>query len=158
MVGTRPRYRTGWLILFALIGVTPADGAALAAPPAEVSVAIPAGGVRAAHLTVATSEGVDVTAGPAVMRDGSLVVPVRIVERGTYLVAFHLVRADGSVDAGVTRFGVGVEPAGHSMAHAHPADPLNLVLTVIAAVLVVASLYVLLSPASRRRPGTPGPH
>jgi len=146
----------GALILLALSGVvTPADGAVLAVPPAEVSVAIPAGGVREAHLSVATSEGVDVTAGPAAMRGGALVVPVRIVDSGTYLVAFHLVRADGRVEAGVTRFGVGVEPSGHSMAHAHSHDPLNLILTVIAAALVLASLYILLSPSSRRKPGIP---
>lgn len=150
----------GTLIFLALSGVvTPADGSALAEPPAEVSVTIPAEGVRTAHLSVATSDGVDVTTGPAVMRDGALVVPVRIVDRGTYLVAFHVVRADGRVEAGVTRFGVGVEPAGHSMAHAHPSDPLNLVLTVVAAALVLASLYVLLSrprqASSRRSPGTP---
>jgi len=144
------------LIFLALTGVvTPADGAVLAAPPAEVSVAIPPGGVREAHLSVATSEGVDVTAGPATMRDGFLVVAVRTVERESYLVAFHFVRADGTVDAGVTRFGVGVDPAGGSMAHAHSDDPINLVLTAIAAVLVLASLYILLSPSSRRRPGTP---
>jgi len=141
---------TGALILLALTGVvTPADGAVLAKPPAEVSVRLPAEGVRVAHLSVATSEGVDVTAGPAAMRDGSVVVPVRIVDNGTYLVAFHLVRADGRVDAGVTRFGVGVEPvghsSGHSMGHAHPEDPLNMVLTVLAALLVLGSLYVLLS-------------
>lgn len=146
----------GALILLALAGVvTPADGAVLAEPPAEVSVRLPAEGVRVAHLAVADSDGVDVTAGPAVTRNGSLVVPVRIVDNGTYLVAFHLVRADGRVDAGVTRFGVGVEPVGHSMAHAHSADPLNLILTVLAALLVLASLYVLLS---RPRPGGISPY
>lgn len=158
-VVSRPRYRAGTLILFlALSGpVTPADGTVLPEPPAEVSVAIPPGGVREAHLTVATSEGVDVTAGPAVMRDGALVVPVRIAGRGSFLVAFHLVLPDGRVDSGVIRFGVGVgvEPVGHSTAHAHPEDPLNLVLTAIAALLVSASLYILLSPSPRRKPGTP---
>jgi len=144
------------ILLLALSGpVTPADGSMLAEPPAEVSVALPAEGVREAHLAVASSDGVAVTAGPAVMRNGAVVVPVRIVSNGTYLVAFHLVRADGRVDAGVTRFGVGVERAGHSMGHAHSGDPLNLVLTAVAAVLVLACVYILLSPASRRRPGTP---
>jgi methionine-rich copper-binding protein CopC len=144
----------GALIFLALSGVvTPADGSVLTEPPEEVSVTVPAEGVRSAHLSVASSAGVDVTAGPAGMRDGALVVPVRIVESGSYLVAFHLVRADGRVEAGVTRFGVGIEPAGHSMAHAHSSDPLNLILTVIAAALVLASLYLLIS-----RPRHPALH
>jgi methionine-rich copper-binding protein CopC len=139
----------GALIALALLGlstvtVKPADGSTLAEPPAEVSVSIPAGGVREAHLSVASAQGVPVTGGPAVMRDGSLVVPVHIVENGTYLVAFHLIQADGQVIAGVTRFGVGVEPAGPT-GHAHRDDPLTLALTIVAAASVLALLYVLFS-------------
>jgi len=142
----------GALILLALTGiVTPADGSALAEPPAEVSVSLPAGGVREAHLSVASDKGVAVTKGPAVMRGESLVVPVRIVENGTYLVAFHLVQTDGRVVAGVTRFGVGVAPAGSSMGHAHSGDPLNIALTIVAAVSVLALLPVLLAPSSIRK-------
>lgn len=141
----------GALIFLALSGiVTPADGSRLAEPPAEVSVALPPGGVRAAHLTVESDKGAPVTTGPAVMRDGALVVPVHIVVDGTYLVAFHVVHVDGRVEAGVTRFGVGVVPSGDPVGHNHSGDPVNLALTAVAALLVVASLYVLLS---RPRPG-----
>jgi methionine-rich copper-binding protein CopC len=146
----------GALIALALLGlstvtVKPADGSMLAEPPSEVSVSLPAGGVREAHLSVASAQGVPVTGGPAVMRDGFLVVPVRIVDNGTYLVAFHVVQPDGRVVAGVTRFGVGAAPAGGTMGHAHSDDPINLALTIVAAVSVLALLYVLLTPSSVHR-------
>lgn len=148
----------GALILLALSGtVTPADGSVLAEPPAEVSVTIPAGGVREAHLSVATSDGQTVTTGPAVMRDGAMVVPVRIADNGTYLVAFHFVLTDGRVESGVTRFGVGVQPAGHSMGHAHSTDPLNVALTIVAAAMVLASIYLLLTRPRPARPTTDTP-
>jgi methionine-rich copper-binding protein CopC len=148
------RYGAGALIAFALSGVIsvqPADGSTLVEPPAEVSVSIPDGGVREVHLSVASEAGVAVTSGPVVTRGDAVVVPVRIVENGTYLVAYHLVRVDGQIVAGVTSFGVGVESAGHSMGHAHASDPINMALTVVAAAAVIAMLYILF-----RRPSVRG--
>ncbi len=131
------------LALSATITVQPADGSTVVEPPTEVWVSIPDGGVREAHLTVASETGVAVTTGPAATRADVVVVPVRIVDDGTYLVAYHMVRTDGQVLAGVTSFGVGVAPEGHSMGHAHPGDPVNVVLTVVAGVAVLAMLIIL---------------
>jgi methionine-rich copper-binding protein CopC len=147
------RHGAGALIALALSGVLtvqPADGSTLVEPPAEVSVSIPDGGVREAHLSVTSVAGVAVTSGPVVTRGDAVVVPVSIAAEGTYLVAYHVVRADGQVLAGVSRFGVGVAPVGHSMGHAHSSDPINLALTGVAGAAVIAMLYILFRRPSVR--------
>lgn len=133
------------------VTVRPADGARLARAPAEVAVSLPEGVVREAHLSVGDATGAPVTNGTAQTRGGELTVPVSIAKNGTYLVAYHFLLADGRVVANVTRFGVGEEVAGQpSMAHAHSDDPINLVLTGIAGISVVALLFVMV-----RRPRIP---
>ncbi len=139
------------LLFSGAIAVHPADGSTLVEPPAEVWVSIPDGGVREAHLTVTSDGGASVTTGPAVTRGDVVAVPVSIASDGTYVVAYHLVGTDGQVQAGMTRFGVGTAPQqGNSMGHAHSSDPINVVLTVIAAAAVIAMLFVLFRKPSVR--------
>ncbi|WP_162908050.1 copper resistance protein CopC [Allorhizocola rhizosphaerae] len=134
------------------VTVQPADGSTLVEPPAQVRVSIPDGRFREAHVSVASDAGVPVTSGPTLTQENTVTVPVSITSPGTYLVAYHLVRTDGHVLAGVTRFGVGIAPSGHSMGHAHPGDPINLALTGVALASVIAMLYVLsLRPSARPR-------
>lgn len=129
--------------------LAPADGATLITPPAEVALTFPRPvAAREAHLTVAAPDGTSVGIGQPVWLDRSLVLPVR-ADTGSYLVAYHVVLADGRVVAGVGGFSVGQESM-TAGAHAHQGDPVNLTLTGVAAMSIVALLILLFS---RRRHG-----
>ncbi|MEW2428640.1 copper resistance CopC family protein [Micromonospora sp. NPDC047644] len=137
--------------------VTPADGATVAGPPAEVVVTFE-GTVRARefHLAVAPAgQSRSIAAGPAKLEEQRLVLPVRVQTAGAYLAAYHVLLTDGRQLSGTTRFTVAaggppvsvaadapsVGPGGHQ----HGADdPLSVGLLVLDLLLVVVVAVVLL--------------
>ncbi|MEV6304184.1 copper resistance CopC family protein [Actinoplanes sp. NPDC051861] len=126
-------------------GTVPADGASLAAPPAEFEVVFD-GRVRARafHLVVSSAGGEQVpTEEPWV--DGSrLVLPIAGLAAGQYTAAYHVLFGDGQQVAGSARFtvagGAGAPVAGGAPdAHGgHGADdPLSLGLLLVDLVLAL---------------------
>ncbi|MEV6520962.1 copper resistance protein CopC [Longispora sp. NPDC051575] len=147
----------------ALSALAPADGAGLAAAPTEVAMEFTAPPrTREYHLTVATARGIPVTEGTARVDGSRITVPVRIADRGVYLVGYHVLLEDGTEATGISRFSVGeaaapapigeplAAPAGHG---GHGAkDPLSLVLVSIDVVLLVALSTLLFRRPRPRRP------
>ncbi|MFC4146082.1 copper resistance CopC family protein [Micromonospora mangrovi] len=156
-----------------LSGVTPGDGASLAAGPSQVTLSFSGTPkLGQAHLTVVGPDGATVSRGlPA--RSGSTVVqPVNATGAGRYQVAYHVELTDGTQFSGVTAFTVGqvtgdaaavpaptAVPAGHQ--HEMQRDATTLVLVLVDLVLVGVVVVVLLprrrrvtpdAPAQERRP------
>ncbi|MEV4516551.1 copper resistance protein CopC [Dactylosporangium sp. NPDC049525] len=136
----------------------PADGATLDAAPAAVTV-IFTGDLAPYdyHLTVAREDGVAVTMGAVQFAGDRLAVPVGLTE-GSFLVAFHVRLRDGAELSGMTRFGVGVAVAPIGPADGGPAagghqhvsaDPMNLALLVVDAVLLLSLACALLWRSKR---------
>jgi methionine-rich copper-binding protein CopC len=155
-----------------LAGTTPADGAVLTAPPAQVAVDLTsAAEPREIHLAVAPAAGGEpVDAGPPRMTGSRLAAPVSIAGPGAYVVAFHLVLPDGSTIAGASRFTVTAagptpadpaaealaerafadRPAGHQHAGGDPVS-LGLLAVDLALLAVVATIPARWLWARRRR-------
>lgn len=138
-----------------LVSGTPADGAALPAPPAAVTLSFSATPDAAlSHVSVRDSAGREVTTGP--LRAGAvreLRRDVRITGRGDYTVAFHVAFTDGSETIGARSFsvGTGVAPppaaAEAAAGHQHEIDPLSAVLLVVdLAAVAGVGLLLLLRP------------
>jgi copper resistance protein C len=142
-----------------LTAAVPGDGTALASAPAQVSLTFSAPlDADNTHVAVGTGDGVRVPGGAARVSGRTLVLPVRITGRGTYLVAYHAVLGDGREVSGVTRFVVTSGPppadvvpptrsedwAGAAGTHAHEAtDPLSVGLLVANAILIVVVVVML---------------
>ncbi|MBV1849287.1 copper resistance protein CopC [Catellatospora sp. NEAU-YM18] len=139
--------------------IRPADGAVVGTAPTEVELTF-AGDFepREAHVTVADASGR--TVGDRVRVDGDVVgVPVTITADGAYLVAYHIVLADGQILAGqggfrYTRGAADSAPADapqpEASAHSHGSDdPLNIALTFLAAALVA---FMVMLMVQRPRP------
>jgi methionine-rich copper-binding protein CopC len=150
-----------------VVASEPADGAVLGAPPREVAVSLT--GVRdpsVVHLTVAREDGgAAVTTAPADLRGDRLVAPVSIVDRGGYLVAYHVELADGRQVSGLARFALAApgqavdrgrpgapDSTGAAGGHQHTTrDPLGGVLLAVDLVLTgVLVAYLLRRPRLRR--------
>ncbi|MEV4625778.1 copper resistance CopC family protein [Micromonospora sp. NPDC049523] len=140
-----------------LTEVSPGDGATVPGPPAEVALVF-SGPVdsREFHLTVADRTGRAVTSGDERLDGQRIVVPLTLVPAGAYRVAYHVVLPDGREVTGMSEFSVAAgsperwvapppDPA-TSGAHAHGggADPLSIVLTCVALLLIGALLNLLL--------------
>ncbi|MFI5845728.1 copper resistance protein CopC [Catenuloplanes sp. NPDC051500] len=146
----------------AVVATTPADGAALAAPPA--TLVLRTGGwpdPDLSHVTVQSDAGTTVDAGDMrVDSPRSLLLPIRLSGPGTFTAVYHVELRDGREGSGVVRFSVGTGiapptpsvPAGATGGHEHGIDGLSAVLlTVDLLVLAGALLMLVLRP----RPGTP---
>ncbi|MGW4461213.1 copper resistance CopC family protein [Micromonospora sp. NPDC004704] len=140
-----------------LTGVSPTDGTTVPGPPAEVALVF-TGPVdpREFHLTVADRNGRVVSSGAARLDGQRIVVPLALVPAGAYRVAYHVALPDGQELDGITDFSVTAGSAERwtapppdpalAGAHAHGgADPLSVVLTCVALLLIGALLYLLLS-------------
>ena len=143
-----------------LTAAVPGDGTALATGPAQVSLTFSAPlDPDNTHVAVGTGNGARVPAGTARVAGRTVVLPVDITGRGTYLVAYHVVLGDGREVSGVTRFAVETGPppadvaaptltedwAGAAGTHAHePTDPLSVVLLVGNGVLIVVVVALLI--------------
>ncbi|GHJ44256.1 hypothetical protein Cs7R123_15980 [Catellatospora sp. TT07R-123] len=136
-----------------LSGITPADTAVVGTAPTRVVLTF-AGSFqpREVHVTVADAAGR--TVGDQVQTDGGTVaVPVAITADGGYLVAYHVVLADGQVLAGQSgfRFTRGAADSAppqtalpQAGGHAHGGDdPLSIGLTFLAAVLVAVMVMLM---------------
>lgn len=149
-----------------VLAVTPADGAALATTPGEVTLRLSTGADPVlSHVTVRDSAGATVNDG-RVRTDGEsgLRQPVRLTRPGDYSVAYHVTFTNGQDDTGVLRFSVGTGVAPRATGeipdaipeadHAHGVDPLGATLLVVDGLVLIAVLVLLLRPA-RRRPSGP---
>ena len=142
-----------------LTSVRPADAATLATAPADVSLGFSANpSPQQFHLTVAAPGGASVASGPSRVDGRRIVVPVRIDRRGTYLVAYHVVTADGRELSGQSRFTVtadspvvGPPAAPDPLDHAaHAVDGFGLVLlTVDVALTAVLAVFMVRRRRSR---------
>ncbi|NUT24090.1 MAG: copper resistance protein CopC [Hamadaea sp.] len=143
----------------------PANGAALASAPQRVTLRFDAPvSVPDSHVSVRTTAGAEVAGEPAGQGD-VLTVPVSIAGTGDYLVAYHVLYADGDEDFGVVQFSVGtgvppspapaavVEQARYdSVAHQHTVDPVGATFLFVD-LLVLCSVLGLLY---LKRPGVVG--
>ncbi len=141
----------------ALAAVTPRDGATLHGAPAEVRLSF-TGPLRRtrAHGTVAGADGAKVTRGEPRLDGNQVILTVRVAEPGGYLVAYHVVAADGTELSGQSRFRVvatnGRQPAASlpprsdaTGGHAHGSDdPLSLALALLDAFLIVVVAALIL--------------
>ncbi|WP_329107756.1 copper resistance protein CopC [Micromonospora sp. NBC_01699] len=138
-----------------LTGISPADGATVPGPPVEVALDFTGPVVSDDfHVTVANLRGAVVSSGAARLDGQRVVVPVGLLPAGGYRVAYHVALADGRELDGVTDFTVAggserwVAPAPEAAptgAHGHGgADPLSIVLTCVALLLIGALLNLLL--------------
>ncbi|WP_196279301.1 copper resistance protein CopC [Catellatospora vulcania] len=148
-----------------LAAVDPAADAVLAAVPESVALRFTGDlAAREVHVTVADATGATVSAGQPTLSGGTVTTALGVGGPGAYLVVYHLLLDDGRSISGTSRFAVdpAAPPAAPNTAdaavaladtgHAHvPApDPLNLVLTAVAAVLILALLALLFTrPAVR---------
>lgn len=143
-----------------LAAVDPAADAVLAAVPQAVALRFTGDlAAREVHVTVADAKGVTVSAGPPALSGSTVTTALSATAPGAYLVVYHLLLDDGRSISGTSRFAV--DPAAPSAApntaevaaplaeaeHAHvpPPDPLNLALTALASVLILALLALLFS-------------
>jgi methionine-rich copper-binding protein CopC len=140
----------------AVTAATPPEGAALAAAPDAVELAVSApadpGG---SHVSVVDGAGTPVRAGAlAGAGPERLRLPVTITEPGTYTVAYHVALAGGGELEGSWRFGVGTAPSGAPVAagHEHGVDPVGAALLAADAAVVLCVLVLLLRRPSRGRP------
>lgn len=111
-----------------LTGVSPADGTAVGAAPAQVSVNFTGNpNPQQFHVTAAAPDGASVASGPPRVDGSRIVLPVRIARHGTYEVAYHVVTGDGQELSGQSRFTVTRDGAGDtgSTAGAPPPNPLD---------------------------------
>lgn len=124
------RLATGTQEPAALVGAEPADGARLAAPPAEVSLTFSAEvDAGATHVIVVDPDGTPRSAGEPVVRGGTVRQPVEITGAGPLVVAYHVTFRDGRELSGQQRFVVGTaagevppEAAEGALAAAEEAD------------------------------------
>jgi copper resistance protein C len=133
-----------------VVTTTPADGAVLAAPPAEVELALSnAADVGESHVTVRDASGTTMNAGGLhASSHDRLRQPVAIASTGAYEVVYHIVFANGHSAIGTIRFGVGSKvddvPAG-AEPHAHgEIDPMGAGLLVADGVVLAAVSVLLL--------------
>lgn len=144
--------------------VFPADGAALREPPQQVSLAFDAA-VRPEqiHIGVSDGRGALVPSGTPVVAGMTINKPVAIQADGDYVLAYHVVLADGRTFSGTNRFRVSSSLAPPAAAPADPApptagghdhfgsDPLSVGLTVVAAGFVIALVVMLIHRPQPRR-------
>ncbi len=129
--------------------VFPSDGAVLREAPREVSLTFDtAVRPQQIHIGVSDGRGELVPSGAAAVAGTDITQPVTIAGDGAYVLAYHVVLADGRSFSGVSRFQV--SPAGSLAApapvtgHNHFSDdPLSVALTAVAAVFVVALIALL---------------
>jgi methionine-rich copper-binding protein CopC len=143
-----------------LAATVPAPGAVLPAAPEAVSLRF-TGAVAAVevHVTVADAAGATVSAAP-VVSGSTVTAPLTARGPGPYQVVYHVLLADGRAVAGASRFVVdpAAPPAADPPAapgasppveaehvHVPPPDPLNVALTAVAALLILALLALLLT-------------
>ncbi|MEU3457598.1 copper resistance protein CopC [Micromonospora sp. NPDC006766] len=134
----------------------PADGAALAAAPRQVTLTFTREPVaEASQVSVLSGDGRLVGGSARPVRAGlSLIQPVGIARAGNFTIVYSVEFSDGGQEQGTRRFRVLTDPAlGGTDAHAghssHSVDPVSAALLVVdgLVVLVVAFLLIL------RRPG-----
>lgn len=145
--------------------VYPADGAALREPPHQVSLTFDEA-VQPAQIHIGVSDGGGhlVPSGAPVVAGAAINKPVTIQADGDYVLAYHVVLADGRAFTGTNRFRVSSSLASPEAAPADAAqpaagghdhfgdDPLSVVLTVVAAGSVIALLVMLVHRPQPRRP------
>jgi copper resistance protein C len=144
-----------------LTGSSPADGAEVAAPPVAVSLTF-SGRVDpgAVHVRVSRANGVAAASGTPTLDGRRVVVPVTVVDRGGYLIGYHVVLASGREVAGVVRFTVAAagaaaaapepaRPVHDPGGHAHGVDALSLVLLSVNAGLIAALVWAMCRPRTR---------
>ena len=152
----------------ALGPVYPANGAALREPPHQVSLTFDAP-VRPEQIHIGVSDGRGnlVPSGAPVVDGTAINEPVTIQADGDYVLAYHVVLADGRTFTGTNRFRVSSSLASPAApADATPADaaqpaagghdhfgsdPLSVGLTVVAAGCVIALLVMLIHRPRPRR-------
>ncbi|MGX6601996.1 copper resistance CopC family protein [Micromonosporaceae bacterium Da 78-11] len=134
----------------------PVDGAALAQPPARVTVDFgrPVD-PELTHVGVTGGSGTEVSAGEPYVQAGLVEVPVTVTGRGDVTVAYHVTFTDGAGQVGAYRFsvGTGVVPAALSVGagrraaadlpHSHGIDPVGATLLVVDAVVLAGALLLL---------------
>ncbi|NUR47378.1 MAG: copper resistance protein CopC [Hamadaea sp.] len=144
----------------------PPDGAALASAPRQVTLRFDAPpSAPDSHVAVRTTAGTDVGGGDLLAAGNELTLPVSITTAGDYLVAFHVVFADGGETFDVVQFSVGtgvppspaaaavVEQARYdASAHQHTVDPVGATFLFVD-LLVLCSVLGLLY---LKRPGAVG--
>lgn len=152
----------------ALASVLPADGATVTGAPRSVALTFTGDFTPdEVHVSVASAAGATLTDGEPVVDGDAVRVPVLSAGTGAYLIVYHVLLSDGRSLSGVSRYTVdpsavdGQQPvpqpaaqADDAHSHVPPADPLNIALTCVATVLIVAMAVLLL-----RRPRiveTPG--
>lgn len=162
---------TGWAT-GRLTFASPADGAALSRPPADVLLefsAPPDPGLS--HVSARDSAGAETGTGDPSRYGGTgLRLPVSIRSAGDYTVAYHVVFADSSDVIGVLRFSVGtgvppsplaanqIRQARQAVAdsHVHTVDPLSGTLLVADVVVLVGVVLALMRrPRPNGRPPLP---
>jgi copper resistance protein C len=134
-----------------LSAATPAYGATMDRAPATISLTFTTA-LAQAHLDVSGA----VAGGPPLIEGSTVTLPVTINAAGRYVVAYHVVTADGGEVSGTLPFTVGTGPATEPLAEpsAHHHGELDPLTTAMIAVnlLVVLVLGVLLIRGRGRAP------
>jgi methionine-rich copper-binding protein CopC len=151
-----------------VVSTTPSDRAAVATAPSTVDINVGAApDASSSHVSVRTVAGATVSTGDAVLSgQTTLRQRVSIAASGDYVVAYHVVFADGGDVVGTFRFsvGTGIAPAVPDqktiladeavvLQHQHDVDPMSAVLLVVDVAVVLVLLALLLrrpSPRGRR--------
>ena len=166
-----------------LVAVAPADGSTLARPPQTLTLTFTgAFDPTEVHVGVRTEAGAPVRTGAPRVDGQLLTVPITTGPPGTYLIGYHLRRADGRELTGVSRFALGPDPVSRAPARVDPvelagADPgadsggstgrggghshgggdaWSLPLLGLDAALIILAVGVLLRGPRRRRAPAPG--
>ncbi|MCW3818935.1 copper resistance protein CopC [Micromonospora sp. DR5-3] len=134
----------------------PADGAALAAAPRQVTLTFTREPVaEASQVSVLSGDGRPVSESAQPVRAGlSLTQPVGIARAGDFTIVYSVKFADGGHEQGTRRFRVLTDPApGGTDAHAghtaHDVDPVSATLLVVDGLVVLVVVFLLIL----RRPG-----
>ncbi|MBH0777146.1 copper resistance CopC/CopD family protein [Nocardia bovistercoris] len=124
-----------------VVGTVPAYGASVDVAPERVTVTFDEGVTAAERaVTVTDRDGVRVDAGEVSTADGGRTVAVRLppdLPRGTYLLGWVVLSADGHTVSGSSVFGVGVPP--DLTLAAPPPDPLRAAVDTVIRLLAALS-------------------
>jgi methionine-rich copper-binding protein CopC len=144
----------------------PADGATLAAPPAQVTLSFTRQPVAAeSHLLVVGPDGRTVSRSARPDVSGRLLTQqVTTDGAGVFTITYRVVLADGGQEEGVRRFTVGSggdaavgahdqhEPGAGGEAHAHSVDPVSATLLVIDGAVALTVMVLLMTRRRRSEP------
>ncbi|MFE2408590.1 copper resistance protein CopC [Kitasatospora sp. NPDC059408] len=150
---------------FRLTAATPADGATVDAPPAEVVLAFSDElRTKSVFVRVTAADGTAVDSGNPRPDGQRVVTPVTISRPGAYVVTYRLALTTGKETSGVTGFSVGAPATGPqgdtgtASGHSHDIDGVwNAALLVVDAVLLPAAVLLMIRRPRVRRRARPDP-